>query len=159
MIAKPLLAKHGAVRVSAQSGRADRPSPSLLERCNLRPASYNPATILSLESSPCIKTKINCSIIVHFRVLTAFFCRGTKVARSPDPSHSLCNIKKREKLRQRLACMGREAKVDNKNKRSWQERNTRAVASSLGAKLGPGVLLAHFQEWIELNVNPQCGLR
>src|ERR1700722_10535327 len=55
--------------------------------------------------------------------------------------------------------MSRAAEVDNKNKRSWQERNTRAVASSLGAKLGPGVLLAHFQEWIELNVNPQCGLR
>src|ERR1700735_1764654 len=54
---------------------------------------------------------------------------------------------------------GKGAKVDNKNRRSWQERNTRAGASSWARNRGQWFLLAHFQEWIELNVNPQCGLR
>jgi hypothetical protein len=56
MIAKPLLAKHGAVGVSAHSGRANRPLAGLLERRNLTSADYNRAAILSLKSSLCKKT-------------------------------------------------------------------------------------------------------
>jgi hypothetical protein len=56
MIAKPLLAKQSAVRVSAHSDPAEQSGAGLLERRNLTSADCNRAAILSLKSSLCIKT-------------------------------------------------------------------------------------------------------